>query len=91
METKTKVYSLSAPSFQLCRDSSNRSYLRFHAEKNEYFATLATALSFVEEKLEKIERQEVGRYSPSQELVLVRQLRDDLKHMHNNYVIIPKV
>jgi hypothetical protein len=52
---------------------------------------LATALGFVEETLLPSTRATEGKnIAPSDEALLVRDLRNDLRYLHDNYDIHPR-
>lgn len=67
-----------------------REKLLFHIHSGDYFGVLATALGFVEDALHSSVRVTGKRAAPSEEVLLVRDLRDDLRYLHDNYDICPK-
>ncbi len=74
------------PSYFVLRDAEevDRERLLFHINTGDYFAMVATALGFVEEKLSSLEK------TPSQELRLLRTLKSDLQYLHAHYAVCPK-
>ena len=71
--------------------ADRREKLLFHVQSGDYFGMLATALGFVEEKLnQSVCTNEEKKVILSDELLLVRNLRDDLRYLHDNFDIYPK-
>lgn len=72
-------------------EAKKRERLLFHIQSGDYFGMLATALGFVEEALHPSARVTEGKgITPSEEALLVQDLRNDLRYLHNNYDICPK-
>ncbi len=67
----------------------NKERLDFHLTHNDYFGVQATVLGFIEERLLQCE-EEIGVTEHSQELAILRQLRAEAIHLHQNrYTINP--
>lgn len=70
-----------APRFLLVRDTPER--IDFHVEKGDYFALLSTVMGFLQESLADCAKG-------SKEYELTKDLRKDLRYLHENYRIVPK-
>lgn len=86
------VYSVPAV-YKVEQDRSDlridKEQLNFHITTGDYFGVQATALGFVEEYLSKCESM-IGSSKHSKELVLLRLLRAEAIHLHQNrYTINP--
>lgn len=63
---------------RLLRDTPE--HIDFHIKNGDYFAFLAGALAFVEEKLESCDPS-------AKEVAIARELRSDLRYVHSRYEI----
>lgn len=61
--------------------------LRFHVKVDDYFATLATLLGFVEEKLTLLEKSVNKGQATSLELSILNEMQKDLMYLQKNYHI----
>ena len=61
-------------------------HIDFHIKTGDYFAFLATILGFIEETLQTSNAE--GKVA--MELNAAKEMREDLRYVHQHYRIIPK-
>jgi len=89
LTTTTKTYSLSTMDLILHdRAEGRRKNIRFHIKSDDYFGTMATALSLIRQITDK-KNQELQKVNTQYNKIL-NNLEKDLMFLHTNYKIVKK-